>query len=325
VTSDDLLPTAHEALFEMLESTTGDVVLASPYITFPVARDLAKVAKVSTVQWTLLAKLDPLAVASGYVSLEGLRALMDAGVTVRTSSSLHAKIYLAGKAGLAGSGNLTQRGLGLHAKPNQEVTVRLTGDQVSAASALLDSWSAQGAAVDETMLAEVGERARKVPSVPAPDPDETDVDQHVIDEAAALLREARNVNLWVKAVYGDEDPPDWSGPDAWIASSKRGRPSFAVGDLVLIYARDLHLCNAIVEITAEAEWAPHIIAEDRPQEDADRWPWLNYVDGRLWVPSAQGISPADLGFTPQGLQGGHRRLDLPEFALAVRHFAGETI
>jgi hypothetical protein len=45
----------------------------------------------------------------------------------------------------------------------------------------------------------------------------------------------------------------------------------------------------------------------------------------LDVNGARHWLPADLGFTPQGLQGGHRRLDLAEFAAAVRHFAGERI
>lgn len=142
--------------------------------------------------------------------------------------------------------------------------------------------------------------------------------------AAEPLAEARTVDLWAKAVYGDEEV-DWDGDDLGIASSKRGRPAFAVGDLVPIYAKGLHVCDAIVEVTDEAVWAPDVIAEDRPQDEADRWPWLNYVRGRLWVASKDGITPADLGFTPQGLQGGHRRLDLAEFAAAVRHFAGESV
>lgn len=142
--------------------------------------------------------------------------------------------------------------------------------------------------------------------------------------AAELLAEARSVNLWVKAVCGEEDPPDWSGDGMWIASSKRGRPSFAVGDLVLIYARDLHLCSAIVEITEPPRLAPEVHSADgAPQEDADRWPWVNSVQGWMWVGSQDGITPADLGFNAQGLQGGHRRLDLAEFAAAVRYLAGE--
>ncbi|WP_029291283.1 hypothetical protein [Cellulomonas sp. HZM] len=326
MTSDAILTNAHAALFKMLHQCEGDVMLTSPYITYPVARDLAKVAKASTSPWSLLTKLDPVAVASGFLSLAGLRELLDAGVIVRTSPSLHAKVYLAGHNGLSSSGNLTKRGLGTAAHPNQEFTVRLAPTQVDEARTIIGEWWDGAAVVDDALLAATDSDARKVRSVPAPDPDEgADEDEDTIVEAAALLAEARGVNLWAKAVYGDEDPPDWSGDEPWIASSKRGKPSFAIGDLVLIYARDLHLCNAVVEVTENAIWAPDVIAQDRPQEDAERWPWLNYVRGRLWVASEHGITPSDLGFTPQGLQGGHRRLELAEFAAAVRHLAGETV
>ena len=322
--TDTVLTAGYDALLELVTSATGEVRLASPFVSLPVATTLAIRAEGSTARWSLLTDLDPVAIANGYLSPKGLRRLRDAGVVVRSHRSLHAKVYLADERGVAGSGNLTYAGLGAGTKPNLEMSVMLAADQVKAAQAAFDGWWAQPAEVDEAALRDAEDRAHEVPGAVVPPARPAGVEDKVAQVAAELLAEARHVNLWAKAVYGDEEA-DWEGDDLWIASSKRGKPTFAPGDLVLIYAKDLHVCDAIVEITAEAIWAPDIIAEDRPQEDADRWPWLNWVRGRLWVASTDGITPTDLGFTPQGLQGGHRRLDLAEFAAAVRHFAGDSV
>ncbi len=320
-----MFTSAHDVLVDLVASAAGEVRLAAPFVSLPVATTLATRASSSPVAWSLLTNLDPVAIANGYLSPVGLRRLIDARVAVRSHPSLHAKVFLAGDGGLVGSGNLTQAGLGTSGQPNLEMSVALTPDQARAARDAFDGWWDSATVVNEAALRDAEARAREVPAVVVPPsrpspPGGDDLPQ----VAAELLAEARHVNLWAKAVYGDEEA-DWEGDDLWIASSKRGKPTFAPGDLVLIYAKDLQVCDAIVEITAEAIWAPDIIAEDRPQEDADRWPWLNWVRGRLWVPSANGIKPADLGFTPQGLQGGHRRLDLAEFAAAVRHFAGDSV
>lgn len=321
--TDTVLTAAYDSLLELVTSAASDVRLASPFVSLPVAKTLAVRAESSPVSWSLLTNLDPVAVANGYLSPNGLRRLLEAGVAVRSHPSLHAKVYLAGDRGIVGSGNLTHAGLGASSKPNLEMSVMLAEDQVKVTQSAFDSWWTSSAKVDEAALRDAEDRARKVPNVIPPSPP-LGADNAVAQTAAELLAESRHVNLWAKAVYGDEEA-DWEGDDLWIASSKRGKPTFAPGDLVLIYAKDLHVCDAIVEITAEAIWAPDIVAEDRPQEDAERWPWLNWVRGRLWVASTNGITPADLGFTPQGLQGGHRRLDLAEFAAAVRHFAGESV
>lgn len=316
---------SHDRLMQILTESSGEVRLASPFVSRPVAAELAAAARVTPPQWSLLTDLDPVAVAGGYLSPDGLRLLLEAGVAVRSHRGLHAKVYVAGDRGIVGSGNLTKTGLGTAAKPNLEVSVELTPSQVAAAKAALDAWWSEAVVVDEAALLDAVARAREVPSVAAPSTSqEDDPDSEVAEEAAALLAEARGVQLWVKAVYGDEEA-DWEGGGHWIASSKRGKPTFAPGDLVLIYAKGLRLCNAIVEITDEPIWAPDVFAQDRPQEDAERWPWLSYVRGRLWVDSTNGVTPGDLGFTGQGLQGGHRRLGQAEFAAAVRHFAGETV
>lgn len=316
-----LLTTSHAALIEMLSGAREDVWLASPFVSLPVALELAGLAAASSVPWSLLTNIDPAAIANGYLSTAGLRALMKAGVAVRTDPSLHAKIYLTGSAGIAGSGNLTQSGLGVGGSPNLEVAVRLSSPQVAAAMRATERWWTTATVVDEQLLRRAEADACKLPVVSPP---RRLGDEKIVRETATLLGEARGVNLWVKALYGDQDPPDWTRRGTWISSSKKGRPSFAVNDLVLIYARDLHVCNAILQITREARYAPEILlAAGRSQEHAERWPWVNYVKGRMQVGSQDAVTPAELGFKPQGLQSGHRRLDLAEFAAAVRHLGGE--
>src|SRR5215213_3418693 len=96
-----------------LENATTNVKLASPYISAGVAHELALVAKATTADWAILTSLDAAAVAHGSLSIQGLRELRKASVELRTTSNLHAKLFLCDPAfGLVGSANLTHAGLG---------------------------------------------------------------------------------------------------------------------------------------------------------------------------------------------------------------------
>lgn len=138
------------------------------------------------------------------------------------------------------------------------------------------------------------------------------------EDLLALLAEARGARLWVKAVYGDDESGGWED-GALIASSKKGKPTFRTGDLALIYLRDHGVCNAVVEITSTARWAPEELPEmEYTAEDAARWPWVNDVRGRMWVPTGLGAAPEHFGVDRRGLQNGHVRIELAEFAAAAR-------
>jgi hypothetical protein len=94
-------------------------------------------------------------------------------------------------------------------------------------------------------------------------------------------------------------------------------PSFASGDLVLIYARGR--CNVVVEVLAPPRHDPgFLVGRGVPPEDAERWPWVNDAHPKLHVPVAAGVTLSELSVKAQGLQSGHIRLGLSEFAAAVR-------
>lgn len=148
----------------------------------------------------------------------------------------------------------------------------------------------------------------------------------LVEKANQLLAEAGGVNLWIKAVYGNEAAAGVEREDgSWFSSSKRGRPHFAVGELVLIYAKGAQRCNTVLEIATEARYDPDFVVSDgRTHEEGDRWPWVNDVKVRLQVPISVGVPLSHLGFTGLSLQGGHKRLGLSEFAAAVRYLAAAS-
>jgi len=309
-----------DELRRILKSATKRVRLASPFITYPVAIEVAAMARKSDARWTLLTALTPASVANGFLSTAGLKALIEAGVAVRSSKHIHAKAYLADDRGFVGSANLTRTGLGLVPAANLELMVDLSPEQLASAAHALDAWWRGASPVGPGELAAAKAAARRLPVTVAP-PIIEDPEADGALAVAALLEEARQVGLWVKAVYGDDDSGGWED-GSLIASSKKGRPHFAIGDLALIYLRDHGVCNAVVEITSEPWNDPDELVERQiTSEEAARWPWANDVRGRLWVPLAEGVSPGDFGIDRRGLQNGHVRIDLAEFAAAVRSLA----
>lgn len=205
---------------------------------------------------------------------------------------------------------------------NLELGVTLGPDQREAAAAIVAAWWDAASPVDEATLKRAEEAARALPKIIYSIDDLPPTAGSKSEIATRLLVEARDRDLWVKAVYDDGADPHWP-KRAWISSSKRGRPSFEPGDLVLIYARGLHRCNAIVEVTSTSRFDPDFVeSEGYPRENAERWPWVNDVTGLLAVDPPEAVPPAIVGFSAQGLQGGHKRLDLAQFAAATQYLSG---
>lgn len=303
------------------------VALASPYLSIRVAQQLAREATRSEAHWRLLTRLDPVAVAGGYLSTDGLRLLLEAGVQVRTTPRLHAKVYLVdGGFGIVGSANLTGSGLGGSPNANLELSHRLDPAGVGEAHAQFGEWWDATLPVSRVQLDEVDERARALPrTVGVQVTTDQRSSDHELAEFANLVADARAANLWVKAQYGLPDYDQWRR-EFWFSSAAHRRPSFAPGDLVLIYAKEVHACYAIVEVIDAPRNDPRFIVDrgGRDESEANRWPWVNRTSPRL-VPSRERIVlPAELGFTGQGLQGGHRRIGLPEFVTAARALAGDV-
>lgn len=67
-----VLTSIHEPLFTDLADPAGDVLLAAPYITYPLASRIANTALGSPVNWRVISRRDPLAVRGGMLNVPGL-------------------------------------------------------------------------------------------------------------------------------------------------------------------------------------------------------------------------------------------------------------
>jgi hypothetical protein len=322
----NLLTVAEPDLIHALGAASDEVLLASPFLSIRVAKQLAALAGKSAARWSLLTRLDAAAAAGGYLSTDGLRALVDAGVKIGHARRLHAKVYLADDAfGIIGSANLTGSGLGTSAEPNLEMSLRLDVSAAREARTQVNAWWRESVPVYRKDLDELDRRARELPRTIAVQlTAELGAAEDEFPPLVDLISDARQRKLWVKAQYGQPNYDQWR-TEFWFSSAAHRRPSFTPGDLVLIYAKDAHACYAIVEVIDEPRNDPSYIMErgGRPEEEAKRWPWVNRTLPRLIPIEERVVRPAELGFTGQSLQGGHKRIGLPEFVAAARALGGE--
>lgn len=268
----------------------------------------------------MLTHLNARAAAHGSLHLDGLEDLLTSGVQIRTLPRLHAKLYLVDDAvGFVGSANLTTSGLGGDEGHNRELTIALSAEPRAAAVLQFDTWWNQGTDVTKATLRACARKAAKVRVTFTGEP--TDADPGEVATADELLREAENVQVWIKAVYRDTTTADnpWSA-SPWFGSPDAGRPGFKPGDLVLLYAKGAKRCNAVLEVAADSRRDPDFaMAQGVPAEAAARWPWVTPITARLQVPVARGVPLERLGVTGQSLQPGHRRMPVGGLALALRY------
>jgi len=312
----DLLTVLDPELAAAVSAAHSSIELCSPFVGPDTAIWLADAAASSSAKWTLLTELDPVAAAYGSLSIRGLRALLAAGVSIWDAGRLHAKVFLCdGAVGFAGSANLTSSGLVSSGRSNLELTVALTATQCSDAAAVLAAWLAGATRVAKAELDECERQARRIP---------VRVRRRLgraaaAQEADVLLREAADGTVWVKALYYDavDAARPWD-PNGWVGSPDKGCPTFKTGDFLLIYAKYTGLCNAIVEVTGPTRFDPaYPLAQGKPPEDAERWPWITPVAGRRQVPVACGVPLHRLGLTGQSLRNGHCRMPVGGFPTAV--------
>lgn len=130
----------------MLDATAGPlldgirlardrVVIAAPFLSLAVARDISRAALASGVKTKLLlTALNDNAVRGGFLDPTGLVLLQESGFEIRSARNLHAKVALIdGESGIIGSGNLTTQGLGAKKRRNLELGVRLRPAQAHSA------------------------------------------------------------------------------------------------------------------------------------------------------------------------------------------------
>lgn len=306
-------------LTEATQNPDGDVLLCSPYLTVEISKQLAATAAESKHKWRIFTCLDPSAVANGYLSVHGLKILMDSGVEIYHIKRLHAKAFLVGSRGLLGSANLTGAGLGSSAGFNFELGIELSAEQVAQAKTIIASWPARVA--EHLDLRVLLEKAQELTPDSLEQAEELDADS-ALQFAEQLLAEARSRerSLWLKLEYGDPALEGWR-EESWFASPKKGRPSFKPGDFVFICAKDTHDCYAVVEVLNEPEFQPLNYVSEVDSEDVERWPWVNLTKPRLVPNTLMPLKLSELGVSGQGLQNGHVRLKFDQFTAGVRALA----
>ncbi|WP_281873135.1 phospholipase D-like domain-containing protein [Brachybacterium paraconglomeratum] len=318
-----LIESAAHWLWDAVAQVDGDVVLTSPYLSNDICQEIASAASGSSRSWRLVTTLDASAVAGGYLSIQGLKAMLGAGVEVVHTDRLHAKCFVIGSRAMLGSANLTGAGLGSRPSPNHELGVELDPEQTRHALEVISTWPTRD--VDPSDLDRLEKAAKDLTSVSKQRPDGPLDTSSALHLAERLLVDARDPErrLWLKLEYGEPNLDGWRGP-SFFASSSKGRPSFRPGDLVFICAKETYDCYAVVEVTAEAEFQPEDFAEmvaiDRPG-DLDRWPWVNRTESRLVPDELPGLKLEELRPRGQGLRNGHVRLSFDQFTAGVRALA----
>lgn len=312
---------AADWLYEAIDRVDGDVLLASPYLSYDVCRRLAQAACRSDHKWRLYTCLDPSAVANGFLRTDGLRELKDSGVDIRHVDRLHAKAFVVGGRGFLGSANLTGAGLGSSAAPNVELGVELGPAQVEFTRLAMKTWESHAVTADD--LDELHELAEHLTRAARPSPGGMDsVSGLALVER--LLLDARDSDraLWMKSEYGSPALTQWRSEWYFGSPQKgigKGRPSIKPGDLVLICAQTRD-CYAVVEVTSEPEYRPQDYLDERGYE-ADRWPWVSRTKPRFVPDELLELKANELVRSTGGLQNGHIRLRLEQFTHAVRSLA----
>jgi len=318
-----VITSATHWLQDALSQVDGDVLLTSPYLSYDVCRRVAAAAEGSARSWQLMTTLDPSAVANGYLSVKGVRELMQARVEISHVSRLHAKCFIVGTRAMLGSANLTGAGLGSSASPNHELGVELDREQAREALRSIGGWPSRIVSSDDLLKLESDGRNLTAESTqPRSAPDDAD---SALSFAERLLRDARDEDrsLWIKLEYGTPKRDGWKQP-SFFASPRKGRPGFRPGDLVFICAKETRDCYAVVEVTAEAEYQPEdyavAVSVERPG-DLDRWPWVNRTVPRLVPDDLRQLKQEELGVPGRALQNGHIRLSFDQFTAGVRALA----
>lgn len=297
------------------------VLLASPFLSAGIAKQLSKLASQSTARWTLLTHLDATRIAGGYLSASGLHMLIEAGVQIRHLPSIHAKVYLVDDLfGSVGSGNLTGTGLGFAQRPNVELSIELDAASRKTTGAIVSEWLTGSTPIVAADVRRAEAEARRLPlHRPAPfEGSGTAVDE---DELARLQFEARTRGLWIKSEDGEPARDGWRTP-SWFSNPTKAEPQFKVGDLVIISAKAREAGYAVVEVTSTARFDPDFVeANGSSNEHANRWPWVNSTKPRLVPTLDRQIPLREMGKSNMSMENGYCKIGLAEFVLATQYLS----
>ncbi|HEX6753678.1 MAG TPA: phospholipase D-like domain-containing protein [Solirubrobacterales bacterium] len=315
-----LIAFAREELLRKIAGAEGRIWLASPFLTFPVAKRIGDAARESTAgDRRLLTALDDRSVEVGVLDPNALDQLADTGFEIASIDNLHAKVSLIGSGwGLVGSGNLTGKGLGDEAGGgNHELGVILTDEQVEEASAFFADWwkVAQQVTADEIAAYKLLPRVHGKglgsvgPSLPVADVAQL---QRLLADKSELDGSER---YWIDANYHDPSNETWWHRD-WIS----GQPevAYSEGDLIVLYLGKKYggpgRCPAILRATTSTRPDPAWVAANRDDPEApERWPNVTRTTILAEVPVTAGIPLEIIGKTGQSLRRGFLEITRAQF------------
>lgn len=273
-----------------LQESKRRVLLATPFLSLPVAQLLVRAAEAGRAKdKRLITAVNVSAVEGGFLDPDAVEAFMSGGFDVRSLRNLHAKVVLRDSNwGLIGSGNFTAAGLN---GGNAELGVVLSPGQVRRTAAeFFEPWWNAADPVDPKQLRALA-RSSKRPRNPERAQRKGQGGIFAAPagvELESFAKDPRNSGYWLKIMYGNDTlrhPAGWRAKP-WIndAHSIRNgkpvrRPGYAVGDHLVVYLlrEDLKRCPAVLRVTEEARFDPEFVARESPG-DEDRWSWVTPVE-----------------------------------------------
>jgi phosphatidylserine/phosphatidylglycerophosphate/cardiolipin synthase-like enzyme len=138
----ELVTYARIGLLARIRGAEQRVWLASPFLSKPVAEEIATAVEESSAgERRLLTALVAGSVQTRVLDPSALETLLDSGFEICSVPNLHAKVSLIDASwGLVGSGNLTNSGIGSESRANVELGVVLDAGQIANAGDLFARW-----------------------------------------------------------------------------------------------------------------------------------------------------------------------------------------
>jgi hypothetical protein len=329
--SGELQTYARKELLATISAAKSQVWMASPFLTRPIARELAESAS-KVRDRRLLTALVAGSVQVGALSPEALSILAAGGFELRSIRNLHAKVSIIdGSWGLVGSGNLTNAGLGSTEAGNVELGVILDRVQIEAATMIYDGWWEEAEVIDAEQLAQFAALPRTRPrgatvekgvgpALEIPDPD-------ALEAIFGNERQTASRQYWIKANYHrrNDDGRGW-WHRGWISDAKKA--SYGVDDLILLYLGAKfdgpRRAPAIVRVSTECEYNPDFVAREGDPEARERWPYVTRVECVFEVPVASGVPLQAIDVSSSGLQGGRKVLSRAQFEAGAQFLLSAT-
>jgi hypothetical protein len=286
----EVLDASAGPLLEGIRSARDRVVIAAPYLSLPVARDISRAALASRADTKhLLTALNDNAVRGGFLDPTGLLLLRESNFEIRSARNLHAKVVLIdGKSGIIGSGNLTTAGVGAEKRRNLELGVRLQPAQAQSAEQITKRWWTKAKPVSRNTL------DRYIAMKPAAKGGRGGgYGSFIYEEDDDLPKERRagTTGLWLKMLYHHtrRDRANWWRQVDWISDGRPppspqhlvGGPQYEEGDLIVFYLVELdgaiRCCPALAEVTSEPDYDPEYVRLHAFTGDEKQWPWVTKV------------------------------------------------